>query len=59
MTKPPAMPTTNITMAIPAVAPFDTPEFLLLSFPGLGLPEGVTGAGDGGLGAKPAKKESL
>ena len=53
------MPTTNITMAIPAVAPFDTPEFLLLSFPGLGLPEGVTGAGDGRLGAKPTKKESL
>ena len=49
------MPTTNITIAIPAVAPFDTPEFLLLSFPGLG----VTGAGDGELGAKPTKKESL
>ena len=59
MTKPPAMPTTNITIAIPAAAPFVTPEFLMLSFPGLGLPVGVTGEGDGGLGAKPTKKESL
>ena len=47
MSKPPAIPTTSMTIETPAATPLETPFFRLPPPPGWGLLEGVTGMGGG------------